>query len=154
MIQLYRGRKQAGAASPWYRTLSADGRGGGKTMRKSCRYCGRTHDTSETCPLAPPKWERRNKNTQASKFRSTNAWTQKAERIKERDHYLCRVCMAEGKINGKDLSVHHIVPLASDFSRRLDESNLITLCEKHHRMAERGNIDKSELFELAKARMF
>ena len=82
-------------------------------MRKSCRYCGRTHDTSETCPLAPPKWERRNKNTQASKFRSTNAWTQKAERIKERDHYLCRVCMAE-----------------------------------------RGDIERSELFELAKARMF
>ncbi len=121
-------------------------------MKKSCRYCGGAHNIGDTCAKAPPKWGRRNKyyknESKASRFRSTNAWTQKAERIKIRDLYLCRVCIKEGRITNRNLSVHHIIPLREDFDKRLDDSNLITLCERHHRMAERGEIQRMELFGL------
>lgn len=121
-------------------------------MKKSCRYCGGAHKIGETCPKAPPKWGQHSnyykRSSEASKFRSTNAWTLKAERIKIRDLYLCRMCIKEGRITNRDLSVHHIIPLQEDFDKRLDDSNLITLCERHHRMAERGKIQRTELLEL------
>ena len=47
--------------------------------------------------------------------------------------------------------MHHIVPLEEDFERRLDDTNLLTLCERHHKAADRGEIDRDTLFALAKA---
>lgn len=114
-------------------------------MRRSCRYCGGVHDVREVCPNAPPKWGQRRKDTRASGFRSTNAWTQKAIRIKQRDKYLCRACMAEGVITTKGLETHHIVPIEKAYDRRLDDDNLITLCVRHHKMAENGEISAEEL---------
>ena len=72
---------------------------------------------------------------------------------KKRDLYLCAVCMT-GKyhtintFNYDKLSVHHIIPLAEDYNKRLDERNLITLCSYHHKMAEDGEIPRDELLEL------
>lgn len=121
-------------------------------MQKSCRYCGGAHSIGDTCPKAPPKWRRSSKyhrnESKAARFRSTNAWTQKAERIKIRDLYLCKVCLKESIITNRSLSVHHVIPLREDFDRRLDDDNLITLCERHHRMAERGEIPRIELLRL------
>ncbi len=46
------------------------------------------------------------------------------------------------------LSVHHIVPLAVDYSMRLDDNNLITLCRSHHELAESGIISAAQLLQL------
>ncbi len=54
-----------------------------------------------------------------------------------------------GILKNRKLSVHHIVPLAEDFNRRLDDGNLITLCGFHHEQAERGVISRELLLELA-----
>ena len=43
------------------------------------------------------------------------------------------------------LEVHHIVPIEEDYTKRLDSSNLITLCRYHHEMAEANEISKEEL---------
>ena len=72
----------------------------------------------------------------------------------KRDKYLCRACFAQlpgtlKRLNTSDLSVHHIVPLAVDFEKRLDDDNLITLCHFHHEMAESGEIKAQELILLA-----
>ena len=56
-----------------------------------------------------------------------------------RDAHLCKLCLADGLITNHDLSVHHIVPIAQDESRRLDDDNLITLCRRHHELVE-GNL--------------
>ena len=45
--------------------------------------------------------------------------------------------------------VHHITPLAYDYSLRLEDSNLITLCPFHHEQAECGQISAEHLRELA-----
>jgi len=57
----------------------------------------------------------------------------------------------EGVACWDGLEVHHIVPLAEDFDRRLDDDNLITLCQAHHKAAERGEVDRAALFAAIRA---
>jgi hypothetical protein len=40
------------------------------------------------------------------------------------------------------------VPVEEDYSKRLDNDNLITLCNFHHKMAEAGQIPRDELKKL------
>lgn len=116
-------------------------------MKRSCSACGRIHDTKIICKakrrLIPAE------RTEQQSFRSTARWTQKSIRIRERDLGLCRCCLAEGVLTWEDLEVHHIVPLAEDFEKRLDDDNLITLCKRHHELAECGRIDRAFLEALA-----
>lgn len=68
----------------------------------------------------------------------------------KRDVYCCRLCLLEGLLKNRGLSVHHIIPLSEDFEKRLDPDNLITLCRHHHEQAEKGIIPRKKLLELAK----
>lgn len=52
--------------------------------------------------------------------------------------------------NNPKLSVHHIRKLSKCWEKRLDNDNLITLCEVHHRRADAGEYSVEELEELAK----
>lgn len=119
-------------------------------MKKACRYCGRIHDTGYICPKKPLK----NKRTTAfDKFRSSSVWQNKREMIKKRDNYCCKICFLsifDTKIDDFYTEVHHIIPLAEDYSKRLDDDNLITLCERHHKLAENGVISRAELFSLTR----
>ena len=113
-------------------------------MKKTCVYCGRGHPKGYICPAKPVRRKRRSK---ADKFRSTITWQKKRSHIAERDRYLCRICLGNG-IYSHDIQVHHITPLADDYSLRLEDSNLITLCPFHHEQAERGKISAEHLREL------
>lgn len=128
-----------------------------KRMLKSCKYCGKIHDRKIECR---PKKEalkiyREKKDDVETRFRWTSAWKRKAEDIKKRDLYLCQVCKrelydTEKRYNTEDLSVHHIVGLRQDYDKRLDDDNLITLCRRHHEMADDGRIPVAELREIAR----
>ena len=110
-------------------------------MLRTCSICGRMHDISQQCPDFKPT-----RNSKADKFRNTSVWQKKREEIKKRDHYLCRYCFdIEHRVSTSGLSVHHIEPLERAYCRRLDNDNLITLCNKCHDMAEVGKIKKSVL---------
>lgn len=61
------------------------------------------------------------------------------------------MCLLDGVLCWDNLEVHHIIPLAEDFDRRLDDENLITLCQAHHKAAERGDVDRDTLFAVARA---
>lgn len=116
-------------------------------MLKSCKYCGNIHDSKYDCGKKP---RRKKIRTEQNQFRSTNAWKNKSIQIRVRDHYLCQVCIrnlyhTQQQYNDKDLEVHHIIPVAEDYDRRLDNENLITLCEYHHEMSERGEIPREAL---------
>ncbi|WP_251353784.1 HNH endonuclease [Hominisplanchenecus murintestinalis] len=117
-------------------------------MLKSCKYCGRIHDSKFNCRKKPVR--RKIKYTESDKFRRTQKWTDKAVEIKCRDNYLCQACIRElhgtiRKYNHKRLSVHHAIPICDDWDRRLDDDNLITLCSMHHEMAESGEISYEEI---------
>ena len=124
---------------------------------KSCVYCGRVHSTSTVCPRKPMKKVFK-KITEKDKFRSTKAWQIKREDIKRRDRYICQICIrdlynTQRKINSMNLSVNHIVPLEEDYDLREEDNNLITLCEYHHHLAEKGHIKRNELYEIVKEQM-
>lgn len=122
-------------------------------MLKSCRYCGRIHDSKFNCGKKP-KHRKMLKETEASAFRRSDAWKKKSLSIRERDHYLCQVClrsvyMSKRALTYDGLAVHHIVPIEEDRSLALEDSNLITLCNFHHELAESGYIPRGELQEFA-----
>lgn len=117
-------------------------------MKRSCRYCGRTHGKDEICPKKPKQFKKRGEE---ERFRSSAQWQKKRKTILERDKYMCRICAEMGIINSKNIEVHHIIPLRIDFSGRLEDDNLISLCSiPHHEQAERGDISAEHLRELTK----
>jgi len=105
----------------------------------------RIHDSKYDCGKKP---KRKRQDNGKNKFRWSRKWTEKREKIKERDNYLCLLCKMEGRYNHEDLEVHHITPLEENFNRRIDEDNLITLCKKHHGEAERGRFTKDYLYNI------
>ena len=116
-------------------------------MLKSCKYCGKIHDSKYICDSRPIK---NKKITELDKFRWTRTWQNKREEIKKRDLYLCQICVRElyntkTKYNTEELSVHHNIPINEDYNKRLDNNNLITLCDYHHKMCERGEISREEV---------
>ena len=125
-----------------------------KRMLKTCKICGVVEE-GHRCPYR--KNRTKTKDRQSDKFRNTAIWQRKRDEIKQKSKYLCEVCL-DGKhhtlntINYKNLEVHHIVPLGEDYSKRLDNDNLICLCSFHHKMAENGIITKEELMEIVKRR--
>ena len=119
-------------------------------MMKSCKYCGRFHKAGEVCKLKPKPSTAKRKRNKKDDFRNTVKWQEKRNQIRQRDFNCCQVCLVQPapnclRVNTKNLSVHHIVPLEEDFSKRLDNDNLITLCSYHHAMAEDGEIDAEYL---------
>lgn len=131
-------------------------------MLKACRYCGRIHDKKFDCPAKLRTMRERDAVTREREreiraFRSSAAWRRKSEMIKLRDGRLCLICRDElqrfhtktGAVLGTE--VHHIVPLSVDFSARLDDSNLITLCRIHHERAEAGKYPQAFLKALVRA---
>ena len=119
-------------------------------MLRSCKYCGRIHDSKFICNQKP---KRRRYNTEADKFRWTSKWQKKREEIKKRDLYLCQICIRKLyntsiKYNTEDLEVHHNISIEKDYKKRLDNNNLLTVCHYHHELCESGKISKEEVQQI------
>ncbi len=117
-------------------------------MLKSCQYCGRIHDSKYDCGKKPIR--KKKKYTEADYFRRTQAWRSKAIQVKCRDGYLCQICIRKmyntlQQYNHEGLSVHHAIPINVDWEKRLDDDNLLTVCSRHHEMAENGEIPYEEI---------
>lgn len=118
----------------------------------TCKYCGvvlRGH----ICPHR--KSRQKNGDRRSDRFRKTKAWTNKSIEIRQRDRYLCQVCLRNlyntlSFLNYKTVEVHHITPIEEDYDRRLDNDNLISLCSYHHKMADKGQIPREELYGIVK----
>lgn len=111
-------------------------------MLKSCKYCNRIHDSKFDCGKKPKLIYRR---TNEDKFRQTSQWNIKRTEIKERDKYLCQICIrnlydTRLTYNYNDLEVHHAEKLNDAYEKRLDNENLLTMCKYHHKLADRGEI--------------
>lgn len=116
-------------------------------MLRSCQYCGKIHDSKYICNK---KTNKQKQITDADKFRWTSKWQKKREEIKKRDLYLCQICIRELyntriKYNTENLSVHHNIPINEDYNKRLDNNNLLTVCDHHHEMCESGEISREEV---------
>lgn len=112
-------------------------------MLKACRYCGRIHDKKYDCGKRPI--QNRIRNSAADRFRYTYAWQQKREQIKARDNYLCQICIrnlynTKKTLNSENISVHHAEKIEQNYEKRLDNENLLTVCEQHHKMCDNFEI--------------
>ena len=121
-------------------------------MLKTCSRCGIVPE-GHICPYKT--YRKKEKDSKADKFRKTKAWTKKSLEIRQRDKNLCVVCINNlyntiFQYNYDKLEVHHITPINEDYNRRLDNDNLITLCNYHHKLAEEGEIPREELYRLIK----
>lgn len=126
-------------------------------MLKSCSYCGKIHPYGTVCPNKPKQKKKRGRKktdgfeAEYIRFTSSSSWQKTRDKIKQRDLYLCRVCMEEGRADGcreydaQLLEVHHIIPVKEDWDKRFHEDNLITLCRVHHEAAESGRISRDRL---------
>ena len=113
-------------------------------MYKSCSKCGKIHDVNFKCNSFDNSAGRSER-----KLRSKYIWTKKSEEIRERANFLCEVCRDQGKITYDNIEVHHIVKVKDDESLLLDNENLICLCQEHHKLADKGNLDPDYLRKLA-----
>ena len=119
---------------------------------KTCTYCHKIHDVKMKCTAK--KGYYRDKNTRYEKdknyikFIKSKQWHNKSQEIKLLDSYCCLMCKLLGLISPKYLEVHHIVKVRNDASLKLDNSNLITLCVAHHKMADANKIQANELHSL------
>ena len=116
-------------------------------MYKSCSRCGKIHNTNYTCN----KGKVYNGGIER-KLRNKHAWHIKADEIKRKSNNLCQVCRDQGRYTYNNLEVHHITKLIDDTDRLLDNYNLVCLCVEHHKMADKGDLDKEYLENLAKLR--
>ena len=120
-------------------------------MKKSCTYCGKIHDKKYKCPGKP---SRQNAVSKTDKYRSSEEWKNKRQEIRQRDLNLCVLCRLglccfdDRFLYNSKVEVHHITPLIEDWSKRLDNDNLISLCKYHHKLAESGIISRQKLRDL------
>lgn len=125
-------------------------------MKKSCSYCGKIHEKNYICPHKPIRQKRVSK---FDKFRGSIEWKNKRDEIRKRDLNLCVLCRlglhtVDGKISYvSEVDVHHITPLIEDYSLRLENDNLICLCNYHHELAEKGVISREILRENTRPRV-
>lgn len=123
-------------------------------MYRACSRCGKVHSTKYKCGHNKPKFDNvRYGDAAERKLRSTKAWTDKSIEIREQAQYLCEVCRDKGVYNYNDLEVHHINKLREDKAGLLNDSNLICLCMAHHKQADRGQLSKEYLENLAQKRL-
>ena len=118
----------------------------------TCAHCG-VVKRGHICPYR--KKRIKNGDNQADRFRKTKVWTDKSIEIRQRDRYLCQVCLRNlyntlNFLSYKTVDVHHITPLSEDYKKRLDNDNLICLCRYHHKMADDGKIPKKVLLDIVK----
>lgn len=116
----------------------------------TCSRCGIVK-RGHICDKKP--YRKKERDSQADKFRNTKLWQKKRDEIKTRDKWLCQICIRNryntlNILNYKTVQVHHITSIQEDYNRRLDNDNLLCLCSFHHRMAEQGEIPKQELYDI------
>lgn len=64
-------------------------------------------------------------------FHNTRDWKRKRVVILKRDGYQCRECKRYGKVTEAN-TVHHVLPIEERYDLRLNNNNLISLCEGCH----------------------
>lgn len=121
---------------------------------KLCSKCGQpTHNRAGICDLCQPKRSAlkreqysaydRKRDGKSVKFYHSAAWKATRAAVLCEAHYQCQDCLAEVarglipvELVAVATEVHHEVPLSVNWERRLDVSNLVALCSRHHRQRD------------------
>lgn len=104
-----------------------------------CSRCGRILPVGQRCTCRPAyrrDYNRFRRDKRLQRFRASDEWKRIRQKVIERDEGLDQYVLHETGELKAGFSVHHIVPLSEDWSRRTDPSNLITLSDDTHASIE------------------
>lgn len=108
-------------------------------INKICSRCGKIVPVGQRCTCQPAYRRDYNKfkrDKRLQRFRASDEWKRIRQEVIERDEGLDQYVLHETGELKAGFSVHHIVPLSEDWSRRTDPSNLITLSDDTHASIE------------------
>lgn len=113
-------------------------------MKTRCRNCRVLIDYGNTyCSRCEEKVKKQRKHyttervKEADKYTKTATWQSLRKEIIIRDNGCCSLCFLRGKIEYRQLQVHHIVKRVDDLSLAYERSNLVTLCRPCHEEVEK-----------------
>ena len=109
---------------------------------KLCTSCGRKIPEGTICPCRKARkaagdkqYDKHQRDKKATAFYRSPDWIRTRARILARSPIDVYMYMTKGKVIPAD-TVHHIIPLRSDWSKRLEVSNLMSLHHDTHSMLE------------------
>lgn len=83
-------------------------------------------------------YDEHQRNQRARRFYKSRAWQAARQRALVRDKHLCQHCLQDKRITPAS-TVHHVIPLLTNWRKRLDMDNLVSLCSAcHNRVHGRG----------------
>lgn len=124
---------------------------------RRCGKCGKKILQSSKCECTKAsardykKKVRENKeNIKYSKFYDSPHWKRMSKYIRIKYNGLCLYCLVKFKITTIADVVHHIIELKEDFSKRLEDENLLPLCHSCHNKLHKNytEIEKKELYKI------
>lgn len=86
-------------------------------------------------------YDKYQRNKKHDRFYHSGPWIKCRDYIKIRDNGLCQHCLNSKRIKVGTI-VDHIIPLATDWSKRLDEDNLQLLCGGCHNVKTKSDLKK------------
>ena len=95
-------------------------------------YCDKhRHSAVEQNKERHKYYDKYRRNKKHDRFYHSSAWIKLRDYVRIRDNGVCQQCLNEKRITiGKP--VDHIVPIAVDWDKRLDEDNVWLLCQACH----------------------
>ena len=113
-------------------------------MKTRCRNCRALIDYGHTyCLKCEEKIKKQRKQyttervKEADKYTKTATWQSLRKEIIIRDKGCCVLCFLSGKIEYRQLQVHHIIKRVDNPSLAYDRDNLVTLCRTCHEEVEK-----------------
>lgn len=113
-------------------------------MKTRCSNCRTLIDYGNTyCLRCKEKIKKQRKKyttervKEADKYTKTATWQSLRKEILIRDKGCCVLCLLRGKIEYRQLQVHHIVKRVDDITLAYERSNLVTLCRPCHEEVEK-----------------
>lgn len=124
---------------------------------RRCGSCGRKIIKGDKCECTKVRVRDYNKkvrynkdNIEYSKFYDSPYWKRMSKYIRIKYNGLCLYCLIKYEIEALADVVHHIIELKEDYSKRLEEDNLLTLCHSCHNNLHKNYTenDKKELYKI------
>lgn len=108
-------------------------------VRPPERYCdAHAHLARHAAAESQRHYDEHVRDQQARDFYRSGEWKRTRLAVLMRDHYLCQECLRRKRITIAH-TVHHLVPLREAWGRRLDLTNLESVCAAcHNTLREQG----------------
>lgn len=105
-------------------------------IQKLCNYPTCSEKTPRRIPYCPQHtnesylrnkiYDKTKRNEKTKRFYKSKEWKRLRESFLIEKHYLCESCFQPAN------TVHHIVEVSEDWSKRLDRDNLMSVCAACH----------------------